>query len=63
MTARPIDEAELTAMLTRAGLALSPDQVRAILPGAAIVRAMIERVNATLPRESEPAPTFDVEQR
>jgi len=49
-------------MLKRAGLALTPDQVKAILPGADIVRRMIERVNAPLPREAEPALTFDVEQ-
>jgi len=58
----PIDESELDAMLRRAGLALTPDQVREILPGAAIVQGMIARVNAPLPREAEPALTFDVEQ-
>jgi len=58
-----IDEAELKAMLSRAGLALTPDQVKSILPGADIVRRMIERVNASLPREAEPAVTFDVEQK
>jgi hypothetical protein len=58
----PIDEAELKAMLLRAGLTLTPDQVRAILPGAEIFRRMIERVNAPLPREAQPALTFDVEQ-
>ena len=62
MTTSSIDEAELNAMLKRAGLALTPDQVKAILPGADIVRRMIERVNAPLPREAEPALTFDVEQ-
>jgi hypothetical protein len=59
----PIDEAELKAMLVRAGLTLTPDQVKAILPGAAIFRDMIARVNAPLPREAEPALTFDVEQK
>ena len=59
----PIDEAELNAMLVRAGLALKPDQVRAILPGAEIFRRMIARVNAPLPREAEPALTFNVEQK
>jgi hypothetical protein len=54
----PIDEAELNAMLLRAGLALTPEQVRAILPGAEIFRRMLERVNAPLPREAEPALTF-----
>jgi hypothetical protein len=62
VSAPSIDEAELNAMLLRAGLALTPDQVRAILPGAAIFRAMIARVNAPLPREAEPVLTFTVEQ-
>jgi hypothetical protein len=62
MSPPPIDEAELNAILMRAGLALTPDQVKAILPGAAIFRAMIARVNAPLRREAEPALTFDVEQ-
>jgi hypothetical protein len=57
-----IDEAQLDAMLKRAGLALTANQVKAILPGAAIVQGMIERINAPLPREAEPASTFDVEQ-
>ena len=61
MSTPPIDEAELNAMLLRAGLALTADQVRAILPGAEIFRRMIARVNA-LPREGEPALTFDAEQ-
>jgi hypothetical protein len=58
----PIDEAELEAMLVRAGLTLTPAQVKEILPGAEIFRRMIERVNGPLPREAEPALTFDVEQ-
>ena len=62
MTTPEIDEAELGSMLKRAGLALTPDQVRAILPGAAIFRQMIQRVNAPLPREAEPALTFKAEQ-
>ena len=36
--------------------------LRAILPGAAVFRQMIERVNAPLPREAELALTFNVEQ-
>jgi hypothetical protein len=49
-------------MLVRAGLTLTPAQVKEILPGAEIFRRMIERVNGPLPREAEPALTFDVEQ-
>lgn len=62
MSTPPIDEAELNAMLRRAGLTLTPEQVKAILPGAAIFRDMIARVNAPLPREAEPALTFKAEQ-
>ncbi|HSS83365.1 MAG TPA: hypothetical protein VLL30_06260 [Reyranella sp.] len=62
MSTPPIDEAELEAMLVRAGLTLTPAQVKEILPGAEIFRRMIERVNGPLPREAEPALTFDVEQ-
>ena len=58
-----IDEAELKAMLARAGLPHSPEQVKAILPGAEIVQRLLARVNAPLPREAEPALTFDVEQK
>ncbi|MGE0417767.1 MAG: hypothetical protein AB7O80_13250 [Acetobacteraceae bacterium] len=62
MPASPIDESELAAMMARAGLRLSTDQVRELLPGAAIFRSLIDRVNAPLPREAEPALTFNVEQ-
>ncbi len=62
MSTPKIDEATLSDMMSRAGLHLSQDQVRAILPGAAVFRELIERVNAPLPREAEPALTFDVEQ-
>jgi hypothetical protein len=58
----PIDEAELDGMLKRAGLALTANQVKAILPGAGIVQRMIARINGPLPREAEPALTFDVKQ-
>ena len=58
-----IDEAELTVLLARGGLKLTPEQVRAILPGAELFRGMIARINAPLPREAEPALTFDVEQK
>jgi hypothetical protein len=63
MSAPPIEEAELRAMLARAGLPHSPEQVKAILPGAEIIQRMLARVNAPLPREAEPALTFKVEQK
>jgi hypothetical protein len=63
MSKPSFSEADLGAILTRAGLFLSPDQVRALLSGAVIVQAMIDRVNAPLPREAELAVTFNAEQR
>jgi hypothetical protein len=58
-----IDQAQLDALLMRAGLNLTADQVKELLPGAVIFQGLIARVNAPLPREAEPALTFDVEQR
>ena len=58
-----IDQAQLDALLKRAGLNLTADQVKELLPGAVIFQGLIARVNAPLPREAEPALTFDVEQR
>ena len=58
-----IDQAQLDALLKRAGLNLTADQVKELLPGAVIFQDLIARVNAPLPREAEPALTFDVEQR
>jgi hypothetical protein len=58
-----LDEAELRAMLARAGLPHTAEQVKAILPGAEIVQRLLATVNKPLPREAEPALTFDVEQK
>jgi hypothetical protein len=62
MSIPPIDEAALAVLLARAGLPHSPDQVKAMMPGAEIVQRLLARVNAPLPREAEPALTFKVEQ-
>lgn len=62
MSTPEIDNDELAGILKRNGHDLTPAQIEAILPGAAIFHRMIERVNAPLPREAEPALTFDVEQ-
>ena len=59
----PPSEAELARILALNGLLLSPEQVRAIAPGVVIIRAMLARVNAPLPREAEPALIFNAEQR
>jgi hypothetical protein len=56
------NEADLVAILERAGLSLSPDQVRAILPGASIMQELIERVRDPLSRETEPALIFKADQ-
>ena len=63
MSTAKTNEAELAVLLGRAGLKLTPEQIREILPGAELFRGMIARVNAPLPREAEPALTFDVEQK
>jgi len=62
MSTRLIDEAELKVLLARAGLPHSPEQAKAILPGAEIVQRLLARLNAPLPREAEPALIFTVEQ-
>ncbi len=62
MSTSEIDPAELKRILERDGIHLTPTQVEAMLPGAAIFRRMIARVNAPLPREAEPALTFDAGQ-
>jgi hypothetical protein len=62
MSTPEIDKDELGRLLERGGHTLAPAQIEAILPGAAIFRRMVERVNAPLPREAEPALIFDVEQ-
>ncbi|HEX9326999.1 MAG TPA: hypothetical protein VF915_10805 [Reyranella sp.] len=63
MSPPTIDQAQLDTLLKRAGLNLTADQVKELLPGAVIFQGLIARVNAPLPREAEPALTFDVEQR
>ena len=59
----PLSEADVAAILARAGLTLDSDQVRAILPGAVILRRLADQVRAPLPREAEPAVVFEAEQR
>lgn len=62
MSTPEIDKDELARILKTSGHDLTPAQIEAIMPGAAIFRRMIERVNVPLPREAEPALTFDVGQ-
>jgi hypothetical protein len=58
MTKPALSEADLAAILERAGISLGPDEVHDLLPGAAIMERLIERVNSPLPRAAEPAVTF-----
>jgi hypothetical protein len=53
-----LSEASLAAIFERAGIPLDPDQIRDLLPGAAIMQGLIERVNMPLPSEAEPAVMF-----
>ena len=62
LTDPTLSEADLAAILERAGLSLAPDQVRALLPGASIMQELIERVRDPLPREAEPAVMFKADQ-
>jgi hypothetical protein len=55
-------EAELATLLARHGLVLTPEQRAALMPGVAIMQTAIDRVNADLPREAEPAAFFRAEQ-
>jgi hypothetical protein len=58
----PIDETEFARILARGGLNLTPEQVRDVLPGANLLLGMITRAQTSMPREVEPALTFNVEQ-
>jgi hypothetical protein len=60
MTEPALSEADLAAILERAGISVGPE-VRDLLPGAAIMQKLIERVNSPLPREAEPAVMFTPE--
>jgi hypothetical protein len=61
MTESTLNEVDLAVILERAGISLGLDQVRDLLPGAAIMQRLIERVNEPLPREAEPAVMFTSE--
>jgi hypothetical protein len=58
MTEPALSEADLAAILERAGISLGPDEVRDVFPGAVLMQRLVDRVNAPLPREAEPAVTF-----
>ncbi|WP_043362966.1 hypothetical protein [Belnapia sp. F-4-1] len=59
---QPITEAELEAMLARAGIPLSPAQQAGILPALPGLAAMQALIRTPLPKaEEEPATTFSAE--
>ena len=59
---QPITEAELEAMLARAGIPLSPAQRAGILPALPGLAAMQALIRTPLPgAEEEPATTFSAE--
>jgi hypothetical protein len=51
-------EADLVAALELVGIVLDDRQIQGLLPGAAIMRRLIEHVRVELPREAEPAVVF-----
>jgi hypothetical protein len=56
---QPITDAELEAMLARAGIPLSPEQRMGILPALPGLAAMQALIRSPLPEaEAEPATTF-----
>ncbi len=56
-----IDFATFETLMAQTGLSLTSDQLRGVYEGYGGLQAMLARVNAPLPREAEPALTFDVE--
>ena len=59
---QPITEAELEAMLARAGIPLSPAQRAGLLPALPGLAAMQALIRMPLPEaEEEPATTFSAE--
>ncbi len=56
-----IDFATFETLMAQTGLSLTIDQLRGVYEGYGGLQAMLARVNAPLPREAEPALTFDAE--
>lgn len=56
-----IDFATFETLMAQTGLSLTSDQLRGVYEGYGGLQAMLARVNAPLPREAEPALTFDAE--
>ena len=56
-----IDFAGFERLMAQTGLSLTTDQLRGIFEGYAGLQAMLARVRTPMPREVEPALTFDPE--
>ncbi len=56
-----IDFATFETLMAQSGLRLTQEQLRSVHGGYEGLRAMLARVNRPLPREAEPALTFDPE--
>jgi hypothetical protein len=57
-----ISEADFDVLVTKAGLPLTPAQKAVLRDVYPTLQAIIARVTAPMPRESEPALIFPVEQ-
>jgi hypothetical protein len=55
------DFATFQTLMAQSGLTLTEAQLRAVYEGYGPLQAMLARVNKALPREAEPALTFDPE--
>ena len=56
-----IDFAAFETLMAQTGLRLTTDQLRGVYEGYDGLQAMLARVRTPLPREAEPALTFDPE--
>ncbi len=56
-----VDLATFKTLMAHTGLSLSDAQVAGIYEGYGPLLGMLERINRPLPREAEPALTFDPE--
>ncbi|HET6183158.1 MAG TPA: hypothetical protein VFA03_06135 [Acetobacteraceae bacterium] len=61
--AQEIGEAEFKLLVAAAGLTLSAAQLATLRHGYGLFRALLARVNEPMPREAEPALTFDPDVR
>ncbi len=56
-----IDFATFETLMAQTGLTLTTDQLRGVYEGYGGLQAMLARIRTAMPREVEPALTFDPE--